>query len=409
MKKKSYAMLLAGVLLLGGCGQQEGTVTPAIEPEVTEAPAEVAQPTEKTEPTESAEATATPTPEEEEQVTIQSVFAEHGMKAGTGVTAHDIKNKLMAELIVTNFNSITCGNEMKPDYVLNQKKSQEEGHVVVEYGKDTLALLEFAKENHMSMRGHTLVWYSQTPEWLFHENFDAKEPLVDRDEMLVRMEDMIRGNFEQLKDLGYLDLFYAYDVINEGWMEDGSPRGCHWYDIIGDDYYWYAFYFADKYAPETVDLYYNDYNEQFKADTLVGFVDTLKDEDGRSLIDGVGLQAHLYTSDDLDLYFEAMDKLAATGLKLQLTELDVCLGKYLEPDEKNEDTLKAQGQFYYDLIHGIFERVDAGKVQMDALTIWGTTDSASWRREYNPLPFDGAMKPKYAFYGIIQDRENAGF
>ena len=409
MKKKSYAMLLAGVLLFGGCGQQEGTVTPAIEPEVTEAPAEVAQPTEKAEPTESVEVTATPTPEEEEQVTIQSVFAEHGMKAGTGVTAHDIKNKLMAELIVTNFNSITCGNEMKPDYVLNQKKSQEEGHVVVEYGKDTLALLEFAKENHMSMRGHTLVWYSQTPEWLFHENFDAKEPLVDRDEMLVRMEDMIRGNFEQLKDLGYLDLFYAYDVINEGWMEDGSPRECHWYDIIGDDYYWYAFYFADKYAPETVDLYYNDYNEQFKADTLVGFVETLKDEDGRSLIDGVGLQAHLYTSDDLDLYFEAMDKLAATGLKLQLTELDVCLGKYLEPDEKNEDTLKAQGQFYYDLIHGIFERVDDGKVQMDALTIWGTTDSASWRREYNPLPFDGAMKPKYAFYGIIQNRENAGF
>ena len=409
MKKKSYAMLLAGVLLFGGCGQQEGTVTPAIEPEVTEAPAEVAQPTEKAEPTESVEVTATPTPEEEEQVTIQSVFAEHGMKAGTGVTAHDIKNKLMAELIVTNFNSITCGNEMKPDYVLNQKKSQEEGHVVVEYGKDTLALLEFAKENNMSMRGHTLVWYSQTPEWLFHENFDAKEPLVDRDEMLVRMEDMIRGNFEQLKDLGYLDLFYAYDVINEGWMEDGSPRECHWYDIIGDDYYWYAFYFADKYAPETVDLYYNDYNEQFKADTLVGFVETLKDEDGRSLIDGVGLQAHLYTSDDLDLYFEAMDKLAATGLKLQLTELDVCLGKYLEPDEKNEDTLKAQGQFYYDLIHGIFERVDDGKVQMDALTIWGTTDSASWRREYNPLPFDGAMKPKYAFYGIIQNRENAGF
>jgi endo-1,4-beta-xylanase len=409
MKKRASAMLLAGLLLFGGCGQDTQVVAPAAEPVVTEAPTEAAEPTENAEPTKNEEATAIPTPEEEEQVTIQSVFSEHGMKAGTGVTAHDLKNKLMVELIVNNFNSLTCGNEMKPDYVLNQKKSQEEGHVVVEYGKDTLAILDFAKENGMAMRGHTLVWYSQTPEWLFHENFDTKEPLVDREEMLIRMEDMTRGNFEQLKDLGYLDMFYAYDVINEGWMEDGSPRQCHWYEIIGEDYYRYAFYFADKYAPETVDLYYNDYNEQFKADTLVEFVDTLKDEDGRSLIDGIGLQAHLYTTDDLDQYFEAMDKLAETGLKLQLTELDVCLGKYQFPDEKNEDTLKEQGQFYYNLINGIFERVDAGKVQMDALTIWGTTDSASWRREYNPLPFDGAMKPKYAFYGIVQDKDNAGF
>jgi endo-1,4-beta-xylanase len=401
-------MMMAGTLLLGGCTETAPTTQNAEPTAVTEAPTE-AEPTESAEPTEAPEATATPTPEEEEQITIASVFAEHGMKAGTGVTAHDLKNKLMTELITTHFNSLTCGNEMKPDYVLNQKKSQEEGHVVVEYGKDTQAILDFAKENDMSMRGHTLVWYSQTPEWLFHENFDTKEPLVDREEMLTRMEDMIRGNFEQLTDLGYIDMFYAYDVINEGWMEDGTPRQCHWSEIIGEDYFWYAFYFADKYAPESIDLYYNDYNEQFKADTLVEFVDTLKDEDGRSLIDGIGLQAHLYTTDDLDEYFAAMDTMAETGLKMQLTELDVCLGKYQFPDEKNEDTLKEQGQFYYNLINGIFERVDDGRVNMDALTVWGTTDSASWRREYNPLPFDGAFKPKYAFYGLIQEKENSGF
>ena len=113
------------------------------------------------------------------------------------------------------------------------------------------------------------------------------------------MESMIRQVFEILTEQGYIDLFYAYDVVNEAWMEDGTMRKSHWSEIIGDDYLWYAFYFADKYAPESIDLYYNDYNEQFKTDTLVKFVKTLVDENGKSLIDGVGLQAHLYTSDSL--------------------------------------------------------------------------------------------------------------
>ena len=413
MKSKYLALALAGLMLAGGCRATDNTdtVTPtAEEPVATVAaePTEEAGPTEEAEPTQEAEATPTEA-EEEHETGIKDVFAEHNMKAGTCLTAWDLRNPLVMDIVSTNFNSITCGNEMKPDYTLNQKKSQEEGHVVVEYGQDTINILEWCKENGMAMRGHTLVWYSQTPEWLFHENFDSSQPLVGREELLTRMEDLIRGNFEELERLGYLDMFYAYDVINEGWMEDGKPRQCHWSEIIGDDYFWHAFYFADQYAPETVDLYYNDYNEQFKADTLAEFAATLVDEDGRSLIDGIGLQAHLYTSDDMEQYFDAIDTLAATGLKLQVTELDVCLGKWQYPDEKNEDTLKEQGRFYYDLINGIFERVDDGRVEMDAFTFWGTADSTSWRREYNPMLFDGAFKPKYAYYGAIQDRENAGF
>ena len=250
MKKRYLAMLLTGMMVLGGCRttapdpNPAPTATEAAEPTEAVEPTETAEPTEAEAPTENAE--ATPTEAEEETITLKEVFGAHGMKAGTCMTAYDLRKKQMTDLILANFNSITCGNEMKPDYVLNQRKSREEGHVVVEYGKDTLAILDWCKENNMSMRGHTLVWYSQTPEWLFHEDFDITKPLVDREELLTRMEDMIKGNFEQLETLGYIDMFYAYDVINEGWMEDGTPRSCHWYDIIGDDYFWYAFYFANN-------------------------------------------------------------------------------------------------------------------------------------------------------------------
>ena len=75
-------------------------------------------------------------------------------------------------------------------------------------------------------------------------------------------------------------------------------------------------------------------------DALQQFVDTLKDDSGRYLIDGIGLQAHLYTSDSLTSYFYVLDKLAETGLKIQLTELDICLGKYMSSLPASEDNFK---------------------------------------------------------------------
>ena len=137
--------------------------------------------------------------------------------------------------------------------------------------------------------------------------------------------------------------------------------------------------------------------------------DSLVDENGEYLIDGIGLQAHLYTQDDLDLYFKTIDKLSETGLKLQLTELDVCLGSYQHPQIATDDNLKVQGQFYYNLVNGLLERVDAGTLKMDALTLWGVSDAASWRREYSPLLYGITNKAKYAYYGVMQVKEKAGF
>lgn len=350
-----------------------------------------------------------PMPGEVTDKALKDVFAEHGMKVGTCISSQVIADGKMADLVWDQYNSLTMENAMKPDYILNQRKSQSEGSLVVEYGQDAQNVLSFAKENGFSMRGHTLVWYSQTPEWIFHENFDENGAYVGRDEMLKRLEDFIRKDFEELKRLGYLDLFYAYDVVNEGILEDGSIRENHWSEIIGEDYVWYAFYYADKYAPETVDLYYNDYNEQFKAESLAEFVKTLVDEDGRSLIDGIGLQAHLFTADDVEEYLAGVDKLAEAGLKLQLTEVDVGLGKYQAPQTPTKEHLKEQGRFVYELICGIFERADAGKIKMDAVTFWGFSDRSSWRKEYSPQLFDDELLPKYAFYGAMQIKEYAGY
>ena len=77
---------------------------------------------------------------------------------------------------------------MKPEAILNHEKSKAANDLIVDYPARTIELLEWAKENNMQVRGHTLVWHSQTPQWIFHEDFDQSKPLVDRDTMLARMK-----------------------------------------------------------------------------------------------------------------------------------------------------------------------------------------------------------------------------
>ena len=108
------------------------------------------------------------------------------------------------------------------------------------------------------------------------------------------------------------------------------------------------------------------------------------------------------------MVFNSVDAVAATGLKVQLTELDVCLGRYQAPLKATEENLVKQGNFYYDLINGLFERVDAGTLKMDALTFWGFSDGLSWRKEYSPLLYDSNLRPKYALYGALQLKDAIG-
>lgn len=383
--------------------QQPETPTITQEAEATKAPEPTAMPTQ--EPT----ATPKPTKVPELTETIQSVLEQYGMKAGTCLSDFMIGNKKCVEIITKNFNSITFENHLKPDAILNQKESQKAGDLVVKFNNTTLSLLEWCKENDMAVRGHTLIWHSQTPNWIFYEDFDTKKELVSREVMLARMESYIRQTFALLEELGYLEMFYAYDVLNEAWMEDGSRRDSLWLTTIGEDYMWQAFYFADKYAPEYVDLYYNDYNEQYKTETLYNFVQTLVDENGEYLIDGIGFQAHLYTEDNLEDYLKTVERLGSLGLKLNLTELDVCLGSWQNIKPAVDDNLRAQGQYYYNLINGLLKLAEEGKVKMDALTFWGISDKLSWRAERSPMLFNSMYAPKYAYYGALQIKERAGF
>jgi len=346
---------------------------------------------------------------ESETRSMKELFSRNGIKVGTCLSPVMIYGPGYSELVKREFSSVTLENALKPDFILNKKASVEAGYPVVELNSEAVAMMDWAKENGLSMRGHTLVWYSQTPDWIFHEEFNESKPLVSSDVMLNRMDHYIEQVFSILEEKGYIDLFYAYDIVNEGINDNGSLRDCLWKETIGDDYIWHAFYFADKYAPESIDLYYNDYNEQFKYGSIMDLAKTLVDEEGNYLIDGIGLQAHLYTKDDLNTYFRAMEALSSTGLKVQVTELDVALGSWqnvLPADEKN---LEDQKQFYKKLVDGTLERVESGKINLDAFTFWGFADNLSWRNDRSPLLFDKDLVAKPAYYGVIEAAEKYSF
>ncbi len=320
---------------------------------------------------------------------------------GTCVGASYLNNSKVMELVLEQFNSITCENEMKPDALLNQYQCQTQGKVVITVPGNTKRILDWAKKNGLKVRGHVLVWYSQTPDWFFREGFRSNGALVSREEMLVRMESYIRQVLHYC-DTNYPGMFYAWDVVNEAFTDDGNGyRDCQWYRILGEDYITEAFRFARKYASAGTKLFYNDFNtyinysDKIKTTRICNLVKALKKE---NLIDGVGMQAHLDVSyPSADDFVKTVTTFSRLGVEVQITELDVTT-------TPNADGWKRQAA-YLDRIFSALEKNDrTGVCNLTSVTVWGIADNYSWRKSQDPLLFDDNLKPKAAYYSVLQQK-----
>ena len=314
-------------------------------------------------------------------------------KIGTSVSPHELNSG--ADFIKKHFNSITPENELKPDSILNQQGCQQQGNNVntqVYFGQGTSATLKFCADNGISLRGHTFVWYSQTPDWFFRQNFQQGGNYVSKDIMNQRLESFIKNTFDLLKK-NYPNLkVYSYDVCNELFVNDGGgmrPAGnSKWVQVYGDDSFVInAFTYARKYAPADCKLVLNDYNEYMPAKTqdLVNMATKLKE---LGVIDGIGMQSHLdvgYPS--AQVYSTAVEKFLATGLEVQITELDI-----------TSNNQQAQASLFKEIFSIAYKNAD----KIPAVTLWGTHDSISWRSSQNPLLFGANYSPKPAYYSVLE-------
>lgn len=423
-KKNGVCVLLAGILVLGaaGCGEKNGDetkITPSVQPEITEPAAQPTEPAEPAEPTGAGAVQPTEPAKElrtnfyvstlDEEIPSLSEAWKDYFSMGIALTANDLRNELKEELILQQFNSMTCGNEMKADALLDRAKTLSEGteNCPVLSFKSCDGMLQFCMEHGIKMRGHTLVWHSQVPEWFFMEGYSNQKDavFVSREVMLERMENYIRQVMEYVNTT-YPGVVYAWDVVNEAIAPgDGDPDGMRvedslWYQVIGADFVDKAFEYARKYADPEQKLFYNDFNtyEPAKRLAIVKLANRIKEQGN---IDGIGMQSHIGMSyPSLDDFETALCEFSETGLEVHITELDINL------DSNTEEDLMKEGKRYKRLFFLLKSLMDNGRANITNVTLWGLTDDGSWLNKDGkryPLLFNQLLETKPAFWGVLLD------
>lgn len=280
------------------------------------------------------------------------------------------------------------------------------------------AFAEFASRHRMELIGHTLVWHSQTPAWVFR-GVDGKP--ATRDELLERMRGHIRTVVGR-----YRGKVKGWDVVNEALADggDGIFRDSPWRRIIGDDFIDHAFRAARE-ADPAAELYYNDYGleDPRKRERCLRLIRGLQERGVP--IDGIGTQSHFQLEHpSLAEVERTIVELGSTGLKVVVTELDVDvlpsrgpagvadLGRReraeaaLDPWKGGlpDEVQQRLARRYADLF-GVYlrQRRVIGRV-----TLWGLDDGHSWLngfpirgRTNHPLLFDRDLKPKPAVHRVI--------
>lgn len=334
---------------------------------------------------------------------LKEAFAED-FTVGVAINMGALNDSDRMKSVCDHFNSITMENEMKPESLMDWEASEKSSDGMPEIKTKTLdQILSTAKENNIPLRGHTLVWHNQTPEWFFSKDYEPSKGPAGKGEMRKRMEAYIKKVLTYCQE-NYPGVVYAWDVVNEAMADEGGYRTkSRWYEIYGDESYIEdAFTFARKYADPEVKLFYNDYNEYMpaKREMITATVKKLKE---KGVLDGVGMQSH-WDMDypTTDLIDAALEKYGAIeGLEIQLTEID------MHNTDDSEEGLRAQADRYKQFFQTILQADRTGKANITNVTFWGVTDEDSWLTNFKgetsyPLLFQGEMEKKPCYDSILE-------
>jgi endo-1,4-beta-xylanase len=300
----------------------------------------------------------------------------------------------------------------------------------------------------MEIVGHTLVWHSQTPNWVFTGTnpppvvtntppavaagtnapgtnrvgrgpgpaFDGggfgryNGPRASREELLQRMRDHIHTVVGR-----YKGKVKVWDVVNEALSDSGTTntlRSSLWSEIIGPDFVAKAFQYAHEADPDAI-LRYNDYGLEnpVKRRKLAVLVKDLQEQ--KVPIHAIGSQAHLNVATTFETMEQALTEMKTLGLPIHITELDVNSaqgGQRGTSADVAANAATTQGGLVSeadrklaDAYAGIFRAFLKHRDSVKLVTFWGVNDAVSWRANGKPLLFDGNNQPKPAFDAVIAE------
>jgi endo-1,4-beta-xylanase len=314
-------------------------------------------------------------------------------------------------LVEKHFNSITPENILKWEEVHPEpdKYNFEPGDQYVAFGR----------KNRMHVVGHTLVWFYQTPDWVFQD--EAGKPL-SRAALLRRMKDHILALMGR-----YRGRIHGWDVVNEAIASDGSFRKCPWLEIVGEDYVLKAFEYARQ-ADPNAQLYYNDYDLEKppKCEAVVRLLRELQSQGVR--LGGVGIQGHWFLDyPSLEELETSILTLSELGIKVMVTEMDIGVLPFypvdstlvdlasFDPETQKKynpypdglpDSVQKDLAARYGELFSLFHK---HRDKISRVTFWAVHDGQSWRsympirgRTDHPMLFDRYGKPKPAFEAVVR-------
>ncbi|WP_455720084.1 endo-1,4-beta-xylanase [Agathobacter sp.] len=381
--------------------------------------------------------------------------------AGTAIMSSEITDNTLMELVEKHFNAVTFGNELKPDALFNYQLENSIATKTVQFNGQELEVpvvnkagdsLDFSRADAMvkkimewneahpdkkiRIRGHVLVWHSQTQEWFFHENYDISKPYVDKDTMNRRLEWYISSVFDHYfgdsANGRYDGLFYGWDVVNEAVIgntyrtDTVSPaesldeirhgnNSSWWHVYQSNEFIINAFKYANKYAPKDVELYYNDFGEtdNIKSEGIINLIKDVKSAEGTRL-DAFGMQAHYSVDSFSAAQFKTVaQKYAAAAGKVQLTELDFQSSSAYKSGAASKESEYTKMAYCHKQLFEAAKDLKKNGTNVAGITVWGVIEPNSWLHSQSnvgggadgskqcPLLFDGKYKAKPAYWAYV--------
>ncbi len=382
--------------------------------------------------------------------------------AGTAIMLSEISDDTLMELVEKHFNAVTFGNELKPDALFNYqidgnsvptKTITFEGEELqVPIVNDAGDSLDFSRADAMAdkilewnnahpdqkirIRGHVLVWHSQTQEWFFHENYDITKPYVNKETMNRRLEWFISSVFDhyfgEAANGKYDGLFYGWDVVNEAVIgntyrtdkvsaaeslsEIRHGNNSSWWHVYeSNEFIINAFKYANKYAPANVELYYNDFGEtdNTKCEGIVKLINDVKSAEGTRL-DALGMQAHYNVDGFSAAQFKSVaKKYAQAAGKVQLTELDFKASSTYDGTAATKESEYTKMAYCHKNLYEAIKALKEEGANVSGITVWGVIEPNSWLHSQSdlgggasgsaqcPLLFDGNYKAKPAYWAYV--------
>ncbi|HEX5056857.1 MAG TPA: endo-1,4-beta-xylanase, partial [Gammaproteobacteria bacterium] len=215
----------------------------------------------------------------------------------------------------------------------------------------------YAQQNGIAFKEHTFVWGNQSPSWI--NNISASEQRAE-------IQEWIHDFCARYPNTKYID------VVNEA-TPGHAPAG-YAANAFGSNWIISVFQIAQQECPNAI-LILNDYNvTRWNTDQ---FISMAKPAVQAGVVDAIGDQAHGLETISLSELSSNLNKVAALGLPIYITEYDIA--------QTNDQTQLSIMQQQFPLFYN--------HASVKGVTFWGYVVGATWVNGSGLIYSDGTKRP----------------